>query len=116
MNKLLDSKDNVALRRWESETWKIGFIKRVDKGLITPWKIRKASAIRCDVGLILETSASQIFHSCNSIFIVSFKQNFLLQDCVSLLFSQYRPRDIPKGIFGFALIIFGTYARVNRDI
>ena len=72
MNKFLDSKENVALRRWESETWKFGFTKWVDKGLITPWKIRKASSIRCDEGLMLETSASQIFHSCNATFIDSF--------------------------------------------
>ena len=109
MNKFLDSKENVALRRWESETWKFGFTKWVDKGLITPWKIRKASSIRCDEWLMLETSASQIFHSCNATFIDSFNQIVLLQD-------RLRQRDIPKGIFVFALIIYGTYARVNHDI
>ena len=38
-----------------------------------------------------------------------FNQIFLLQD-------RFRQRDIPKGIFVFALIIYGTYARVNHDI
>ena len=34
-NKFLVSKESVVVRRWESETGKFGFIKRVDKGLIT---------------------------------------------------------------------------------
>ena len=34
-NKFLVSKEAVVLRRWDSETWKFGFIKRVDKGRIT---------------------------------------------------------------------------------
>ena len=38
-----------------------------------------------------------------------FNQIFLLQD-------RFRQRDIPKGIFVFALIIYGTYSRVNHDI
>ena len=33
--KFLVSKETVVLRRWESETGKFGFIKRVDKGRIT---------------------------------------------------------------------------------
>ena len=35
LNKLLDSKGTVVLRRWESGKWKLGFIKRVDKSQIT---------------------------------------------------------------------------------
>jgi len=33
-----DDKETVVLRCWESETWKLGFIKRVDKGRITTVK------------------------------------------------------------------------------
>ena len=32
--RFLVSKETVVLRWWESETWKFGFIKRVDKGRI----------------------------------------------------------------------------------
>ena len=31
-NKCLVSKEIVVLRQWESETYKFGFIKRIDKG------------------------------------------------------------------------------------
>ena len=31
-NKFIVSHETVVLRHWESETWKFGFIKRVDKG------------------------------------------------------------------------------------
>ena len=34
-NKFLVSKETQVLHRWESETGKFGFIKRVDKGRIT---------------------------------------------------------------------------------
>ena len=35
---ILISKETVVLRQWERGTWKIGFIKRVDKGRITTVK------------------------------------------------------------------------------
>ena len=35
MNKFVGSQETVVLRRWESETGKFGFIKRVDKVRIT---------------------------------------------------------------------------------
>ena len=38
LNKLLDYKGTVVLRRWESGKWKLGFIKRVDKSQITTVK------------------------------------------------------------------------------
>ena len=34
-NKFLVPKENVVLRRWESDSGKFGFIKRDDKGRIT---------------------------------------------------------------------------------
>ena len=37
-NEFLVSKEAAVLRQWESETWKFGFIKRVDKGRITSVK------------------------------------------------------------------------------
>ena len=37
-NKFLVSEETVALRRWESETWKSGFIKGAGKGRITTVK------------------------------------------------------------------------------
>ena len=36
--KYQNSKETVVLRQWESETWKFGFIKRVDKSQITTMK------------------------------------------------------------------------------
>ena len=38
LDKFQVSKENVVLRRLESETWQCGCIKRVDKGRITPVK------------------------------------------------------------------------------
>ena len=35
VNKFLVSKESVVLPQWESETWKLGSIRRVDKGRIT---------------------------------------------------------------------------------
>ena len=34
-SKILVSKKSVVLSRWDSETWKFGFMKRADKGRIT---------------------------------------------------------------------------------
>ena len=55
-NFVANSKETVVLCRWESETWKLSFIKRVDKGRISSERN----------GLTLETSALQIFHCGNS--------------------------------------------------
>ena len=35
---ILFSKETVAQCRWESETWKFGFTKRIEKGRITTVK------------------------------------------------------------------------------
>ena len=48
VTKFLVSKENMVLRRWESETWKFGFIKRVHKGRIDrmhKWRPTKYSFV-----------------------------------------------------------------------
>ena len=73
LNKILFSKQNVLLRRCESEAWKFGFIKGVDKDRITTmkdfesWLFEALPFVRAnDQGLTLETLAFQIFLGGNS--------------------------------------------------
>ena len=57
-NKFLNSKETVVQRRWESETWKFGFIKRVDKGRITTvkdlesWRFERLPFVRANRGIV----------------------------------------------------------------
>ena len=52
VNKFLVSKETVVLHRWESETGKLGFTKRVDKGRITTvndlesWRFERQPFVR----------------------------------------------------------------------
>ena len=74
VNKFLVSKETVLPHQWESEAWKFGFIKRVDKGQFTTLKDLKSWCFEglvrvkfcSDKGLLLKTSACQICHSCNN--------------------------------------------------
>ena len=67
---------------------KIGFIKRVDKGLITT--VKDLESWRFE-GLTLETSAFYIFHGGNSTFANSFDKT--RREGASLLFSPIHPRS-----------------------